>query len=127
MLGTTSVVSSPTSATTSRWSPHAYFVPYKELSDSPAITHGQQVTRNHPSLPQRAGKIYVRFFREAKARQARLAQPATNRVPRSRSRVGKHNLRVRAVARPEPDLRKLALALLDVAKEMQAEEQERAA
>lgn len=106
---------------------HAYFVPYKELSDSEAIKYRQQITHDQPSLPQRAGKIYARFFKEVKAHQARLPQAPTTATAKPRSRVTKQNIRVRGIARPEPDLHKLALALLDVAKEMQAEEQEKAA
>jgi hypothetical protein len=106
---------------------HAYFAPYKELSANEATTHRKQVTHDHPSLPQRAGKIYARFYEQVKVHQARLTQAPTAAAAKPQGRITKQNIRVRGIARPESDLHKLALALLETARQMQAEEQETAA
>ena len=107
---------------------HAYFAPSKELSDQEAIAHRQQVTHDHPSLPHRAGKLYARLHKQASAERDRLAHtPATPLITKSKRTAGQRRIAVGAVARPEPDLRKLALALLGLAREFQAEERGQAA
>lgn len=107
---------------------HAYFAPYKELTDKEAITHRRQVTYDHPSLPHRAGKLYARLHKQALADRDRLAKATTAPVTaRPESNPARGKLTARSIARPEPDLRKLALLLLDVARDIQAEKQERAA
>ena len=103
---------------------HGFYAPYRDLTDTEAITHRRQVTADHPSLPNSAGKLYVRFFTHVQQVQERLQQQppqlATSKAPTPRT--GRRNIQVRALARPEPDLQKVAKALLEVARDMQAEQ-----
>ena len=56
---------------------HQFFAPTKNLTDRVAIAHRQSVAKQHPSLPQRAGKIYVQIDFYARAMQKVIAeQPA---------------------------------------------------
>jgi hypothetical protein len=104
---------------------HEFYGPSKDWSDEEAIAHRKRVTKQQPSLPNRAGKLYAQIDRHAKDLQKRLAeqptQPAKVKIKRLPQARGK--IRVSSViARPEPDLRKLAMVLLDVARDMEKEQ-----
>jgi hypothetical protein len=104
---------------------HSFYRPSKDWTDHEAIDHRKRISKQQPSLPNRVGKHFVRIDQHAKALQEQLAkrpaQPVRVLAKSSRSK-GTRNIRVRVLARPEPDLHKLALVLLDVAKDMQAEQ-----
>jgi hypothetical protein len=96
------------------------------LTDEEAIAHRQSLTKQYPSLPNRAGKLYAQVDLYARAKQKtmakQLAQPVkvkAERIPKSQRRI-----RVRALAHPEPNVRLLARALMSVARDMQAEQDE---
>ena len=96
-----------------QWDRHPYFVPYKELTDSQLLEHRQAITKKRPSLPNVAGKALVSL----RTPKSRVYDPAV-----SGSGKQLRQIHVSAVARPEPDIEKLAKALLEVAREMQSKE-----
>jgi hypothetical protein len=94
-----------------------YFQPNQELTDAQALEHRSIVTNARPSLPHRAGK----HFRELSTR--------TNDVIRRpeaqarRTKIGTtSDVRIRGLAKPEPDARMIAHALMKLARDMQEKE-----
>jgi hypothetical protein len=89
---------------------HDYYVPTKSLTDLELLAHRKRVTKQNPSLPQRASRAF------AALRQGKVTKPIS--VSESRGR----QISARALARPEIDAKKLARALLQMAEEMTPEE-----
>lgn len=81
---------------------HGYYAPYKNFTDDEAIEHRRQVTADHPNLPARAGKIFMKI--------GGLIRPDGT--------IARY--RISALAKPEIDADKLARVLLEVAKERAA-------
>jgi len=104
---------------------HNFYQPSKDWTDEEAINHRKLISQRQPSLPNRVGKHFVRIDQHAKALQDylanRTAQPVLVTATPSRAK-GTRNIRVQGLARPEPDLMRLAVALLEVARDMQAEQ-----
>jgi hypothetical protein len=104
---------------------HAFYQPSKDLTDEQVLAHREQISQAQPSLPNRAGKLLTRMETAARLLQERLdSQPdqdSTRRVRVSTSR-GQRHIKVVPLARPEMDVRKLAVALLDLAEQVQREE-----
>lgn len=97
---------------------HQYFAPSKELSDDELLAHRQAVTLEEPSLPNQAGKTWARLQRIIAGQEAAYtyapARHQPSRVPAG-SRGKRHNIIVTSVLRPEPDVRKIAEALIKIA------------
>jgi hypothetical protein len=94
---------------------HDYFQPSKDLSDLELLAHRDRITKERPSLPHQAGRALAKL-RDAAAvlsvRRLRMAKaPAGAKVRRQ----GNRHLTVRAVVKPEPDMQKLARALVMLA------------
>jgi hypothetical protein len=105
---------------------HTFYASNQDLTDDELIEHRTKITKQQPSLPQRAGKLFGQVFTAAVRRERRLSrpkkQPAKVRVP-----AGKGHIRIYPLAKPEPDIEGLSQVLLDVARSMEAEERGRAA
>ena len=97
---------------------HSYYALTEDLADARAIEHRAAASLLDGSLPQRAGRALSKLrwsvSRLAKIR-ARLRDRKPSQPPK-RQRVRVSKVTVRAIARPEPDLRRLVLALVSAAK-----------
>jgi hypothetical protein len=99
---------------------HRFFQTSKFLTPEEALDHRRLITAEEPSLPHRAGKLYLRIEAEAHRLRNQLEnQPPQNptirvRVPAGR---GKRQIRVVPLARPEVDVEKMAEALLTIVEE----------
>jgi hypothetical protein len=92
---------------------HRFFVPGKELTEAQLRAHRTSVTAQEPSLPNRASKLYMRL----------LSQRSTGTLVTAKAAAGGHRqIRVRSIARPEPDIRKLARAFVALAEQLHAEQ-----
>lgn len=117
-----------------QWDIHAYFQPSRELSDEELISHRKQLLINQPGLPARAGKVFNKMVRVIdSAREKANGDPkltmhyihdAAHRSTVVDKRGRKHH--TYAIVKPEPDLDKLAQALLGLARQMQREEDSQA-
>lgn len=104
---------------TEQWQLHDYFQPGKDWPAEQLLKHRAQITKERPSLPHQAGRALSKF-------QERVAQVALLRVRGAKRPIaagrpsrGERHLEVKAVVRPEPDLKKLSRALIAVALERQ--------
>jgi hypothetical protein len=93
---------------------HLFFCPSKDWSDDKLIEHRQIMSKADPSLPQRAGRALKRF---ELVRAGELAYLPPVHVTPAKGRQRGHNISVRVVMRPEPDLQRLARALLQLTPE----------
>jgi hypothetical protein len=113
-----------------QWEVHRFYQPSKELSEKELIAHRKAVTKEQPGLPATAGRHFALLYQsfrvayayadgdEMRFRSA-ISQMSRQRPPHQ---TGKRQVWVRAVANPEPDLAKLASALVDLALYQAAEE-----
>jgi hypothetical protein len=101
---------------------HDYFRPSEELADAEALEHRAAVSQRRPSLPHCAGRALKHL---AKPRQSLKTAPA-HAVPAQRVRSGSdaaaRNITVWPIYRPQPDTKKLARALLALARKMAEED-----
>jgi hypothetical protein len=97
------------------WDLHAYYVPSKELTDGELLQHRSAVTNERPSLPSKASKPY-------QALMAGTAHAVSYGPVITKAKLKGYRLVVRGVARPEPDFKKVAQALLELAREQQRRE-----
>lgn len=118
-----------------QWDLHAYFVPYKSLSEAELIAHRKRISKEQPSLPQRAGRAAEHFKRNYyKVRESRRRE-AEERLEReaARAAAGKKSayrtapkpkgpLKVYALVNPEIDVKMLARACIAIARLQLAEE-----
>lgn len=118
-----------------QWDLHAYFVPYKSLTEAELLEHRKRISKEQPSLPQRAGRAAEHFKRNYyKVREARRreAQEALERTA-ARAAAGKKSnyrtapkpkgpLKVYALVNPEIDVKMLAKACIAIARLQLAEE-----
>jgi hypothetical protein len=102
---------------------HRFYQPSKELTEEELIAHRKAVTKEEPGLPATAGQhftlLYQSFrvaFEYAKGDEMRFRR-AISQMSKQRPlhQTGKRQVWIRAVANPEPDLAKLASALIDLA------------
>lgn len=113
-----------------QWTVHRYYQPTKDLSDQELLDYRQQVTRDEPSLPARAGRLFVRMNRAfrtayeyAQGDQLRFYDSLWQQTAGARvHQHGKRQIRIAALARPEPDLEGLARVLVQMAIDQVAEE-----
>ena len=113
-----------------QWQLHRSYKPLANHTEEELSAYRAHVSEHEPSLPAQAGRLYAKVHRvydtaieKAKAHQQH-PEPARARAATGRTRVGSgtRQITVRAVARPEPDLKKLSLALLEVARKMGEEQ-----
>lgn len=121
-----------------QWELHGYYQTDKDLLADHLLTNRRLITKDNPSLPQRAGKHLAKVWKAPRAAEKvteghppdqfgpavnyiasrRSEQPSG--VPSAKGKVGT----VRTLARPEIDLDKLAHALLDFTRSLPPEELE---
>ncbi len=101
-----------------QWQLHGYFRPSEELSDADLLAHRIAISKEQPSLPQRAGKAYrkLELVRASLARARNVAVTPSQPTQRTSRKV--RHITVRAVVNPKPDLHKLAKALMAMAMDM---------
>jgi hypothetical protein len=93
-----------------QWELHAYYVPSKDLTGEQLLEHRALITKEQPSLSNKAGKAFAALSR-GDTRGVIYGSPMT------RGKYKGRRISVRAVARPEPDFKNLAQALIDMARE----------
>ena len=117
-----------------QWDVHKFYQPDRQLTDQQLIDYRLNITRSHPTLPQRASRSYLQmqdaFDHAYEAFEAAdLNEQVFNQKLKSLVRSsGSGKIRVTAIAKPAPDLRRLAHALVDEAqRQVEEEHRERAA
>lgn len=101
---------------------HRYFAPSRELYDDDALTYRREVTKLVPSLPSQAGRAYVRFERVVAADLTRRKDVSAQTVRAMGSPRPKRVVTVRALAKPELNVQRLAKLLIDLAVEDQKDD-----
>jgi len=108
---------------------HEYYAPSKTCTTDEALVHRHQVTREQPSLPNRAGKSFPRLLHRTQVITQRIEFLATHPqppLPHLKTKSRTHgNVRSYALTPPEIDDRKLARALPAVARDMQTKHDDR--
>jgi hypothetical protein len=106
-----------------QWELHAYYRPSEQLSEAELREHQHTVAKQQRELPSKAGKHFNQLYRAFRtafehsrgdSRRFNAAIAELGHATTHPTRRG--SVRVSAVARPEPDLRRLARALLIEAK-----------
>ncbi len=96
---------------------HAYFAPSKDLDESGLLALRQAISVEYPSLPSQAGKAWARLQRILDGQE--LPYPLTRPRRRQPVEVGSrrkaHNIIVYGELRPEPDVRRIARAIVTMA------------
>ena len=96
---------------------HAFYALHQEWIDQDLLAHRAQVTKEHPSLPHRAGKLYARINRQLQNNRPHQPLPPTGTSTSKRVKVPgslrQSNIRIEGLAHPVPDYQKLAKALID--------------
>lgn len=102
-----------------QWQLHDYYQPLHSYTEDELREHRAHITKTNPSRPAQAGRHYAKLHRvyETALRMAQQDHRAERRA-RTPAAPGSRRVTVRAVARPEPDLHKLSLALIALAREM---------
>jgi hypothetical protein len=106
---------------TEQWQLHDFYQPSKDLTDIELLKHRNEITIKRPSLPQQAGRALAKLYAAAAygaARGVRLRATATIK-PAKRTIHRVRAVQVYGVVKPEPDLKKLARALVQIAIDMQ--------
>jgi hypothetical protein len=92
-----------------QWDLHAYYQPSKDLTDEELLEHRRKIAKDELSLPARAGKAWANLV-------------AGRDTGATRSFDGKRWITLRAIVKPEIDVKLLSRALVELAKqEAQAE------
>lgn len=94
-----------------QWALHGYYRFAEALSPKQLHEHWTEQRTKSSSLAQRAGRAYA-AFELVLANKPVLVKDMAQPVARKRKRDVKY--KVRSLVRPEPDMRKLAKALLSV-------------
>lgn len=90
---------------------HRFFAISKDMYDDEAIKYRKLVTDLEPSLPNQAGRAYAKFWRVLELRaENEFSEASAYKAVAPRSQR-KHNITVKSVANPKPDVKKLAEAL----------------
>lgn len=95
---------------TEQWALHEYYRFAEDLTQNQVREHWNQQHAKRSSLSQRAGRGYAAFESIIKAKHLVKAQPR----PKSK-KLGK--VKVDSVVLPQPDVKKLAKTLVDLASE----------
>lgn len=99
-----------------QWRLHRFYQPDKDMSPDALLAHRQTVTEAEPSLPQQAGPALNLLYERASSPVVNRNRHARHVSQRSQ---GTHHITVRAVVRPEPDVKRLVSAVLDLARQLQ--------
>ena len=103
---------------------HRYFAPSRELYDDDVLAYRREVTKLVPSLPSQAGRAYAHFERVIAEDKAKRANPPVKAVRTKDSLRLQRVVTVKATARPEIDVHRLARLLVSLALEGQANDSE---
>jgi hypothetical protein len=114
-----------------QWEVHRFYQPSKELTDEELVAHRKATTKAEPRLPAIAGRHFALLYQSFRVAYAYAEgdemrfRSAISQMSRQRPShmTGKRQIWIRAVANPEPDLQKLASALIDLALHQAAEEE----
>jgi hypothetical protein len=103
---------------------HAFYQDFKDLDDDQAIAHRIRISKQQPSLPNRAGKAFKIILKVVEIIQRSSGEPPKKKpvpvpVPAGRR---KQHIVLRPLARPEIDIQQLAEVLLDHMASMSIEE-----
>lgn len=93
---------------------HDFYAPTEPFSDTEALKHRAAMAKAFPSLPQKAGRALQALLRGKELHEQRLVvarEAAGQPSPRTAKSRG---VRIAAVARPKPDLRLLAKAIVEL-------------
>ncbi|MDG4668615.1 hypothetical protein [Mycobacterium sp. 236(2023)] len=101
---------------------HDYYVPTQRFSDEELLEYRQKITALHPSLPQRAGRA-LKKLRAAHAAyeasvKARVAEPIVVGKGKKKRLSKDRVITVKSLVHPQPDIDRLAKAVLALAKEL---------
>lgn len=88
---------------------HHFFRPASVLTATGAIEHRRIAGQRYPTLPARAGRAYHQIIRRY---QSFAVLPRQSQEPVKHRKLRTDDIRVRAVRRPEPDLKRLSRAFL---------------
>lgn len=105
---------------TEQWAVHEYYATSFDLTNRQLGTYRREVTKRSPSLPHRAGRAVQKFKREILALEARTKQVVAEQSPVGKRRYRRKSdtfIQIGAEVHPTPDMRKLAEALIEVARE----------
>jgi hypothetical protein len=105
-----------------QWDLHDFFSPTRELSAYELKEFRQKMTAADPSLPQRAGralkKLELARAVRTSAAEARPAQPVSVDKPKRKYKSAERRISVKSLVHPEPNVERMAKALLALAREM---------
>lgn len=92
---------------------HDFYAPTESFSDAEALKHRAAMTKSFPSLLQKAGRALQALLLGRELHEQRVAarQAAGTTL---RCTATNRNVRIASVARPKPDVRFLAKALIDL-------------
>jgi hypothetical protein len=110
-----------------QWDLHGFYAPADDFTEQQALAYRASTSKEHPSLPQRAGRAYARLmvFVQWEVAERYLASLPSRRAPpvksgkRTNHRGIDMNIRVQALVRPKIDYKNLALALLEFARSVE--------
>jgi hypothetical protein len=91
-----------------------YFWPSRKMTDRELLIYRKAITLLRPSLPQQAGRALSKLYARLAARAVVQLREPRRSLSRARHH-GDHHISVRAVVRPEVDVRRLVRAILAVA------------
>lgn len=103
-------------APSEQWDIHAFFQPYVEWRDEELVEYRKRISKERPSLPQRAGRA-LRRFDWAVSELARLRALEAGLTAEERKKHKAKSIHVYPLMRPEPDFQKIARALIRLAEE----------
>jgi hypothetical protein len=89
---------------TDQWAIHNYYMPTIELSDQELREHRISATTIDPTLPQRAGRAHGKLKRGERSKIDYAVMPNGRTIA------------IRSVVRPQPNLKLLMRACLEMAK-----------
>lgn len=98
---------------------HGFYALTKKLDDKDAVLHRMLVTADHPSLPHRTGKLYLRIRQTLESGNPRSSDHQRTRAEAPRGQRG--TIRIHSLARSDIKADKLAELLLEVAIQREAE------
>lgn len=95
---------------------HDYFRPSDGLTNAELLQHRTDVTARRPSLPAQAGKAYANLIAEVAHLAATRQQLHRRPLDRSRRTRREQHVVAKSVIRSVPDVRRLARALMLMAR-----------
>ena len=97
-----------------QWNLHAFFKPNKTMTDVELVTHRRTISQQSPALPQRAGRALRKFEGAIEAIGRWRAQSSSTA---NHKRPSMNNpIKVWPLVQPEIDAKKIARALIALAK-----------